>query len=147
MPAEAPRDQAPVYWDTSAILSVLVADEHTRAAREQFARSSLKLVSTLALAEALAVLARLEREGEIRPKSRARAATSLFADPWIRWEGQPRRELLAELASRTRLRGADLWHLGAALTAREELPELELLTFDRQVATSATTVGLARPGD
>ncbi len=132
----------PIYWDASAVLSTLVADAHSRVATALLRRSAPKLLSTLALAEALAVLRRLELAGEIRPDDRRRAAASLLASPWLRYEGQPRRQLLADLATRTALRGADLWHLAAALTAREALPELRLFTFDRALAAAAEAEGL-----
>lgn len=133
----------PVYWDTSAVLSTLVADAHSRSATALFQRGAPKLLSTLALAESLAVLARLERAGEIRPVDGRRASASLLAAPWLRYEEQPRREVLADLAARTPLRGLDLWHLAIALTAREALPELQLFTFGRALAAAAEAEGLA----
>ena len=135
----------PVYWDTSAVLSALVADGHSRAATALFRRPAPKLLSTLALAESLAVLARLEAAGEIRPADRRRASAALLAAPWLRYEEPPSRELLVDLAGRTLLRGADLWHLAAALTARESLPELRLLSFDRALSAAAAAEGLAPP--
>jgi predicted nucleic acid-binding protein len=139
------RGEPPVYWDTSAVLSALVTDAHSRAATTRFRRPAPKLLSTLALAESLAVLARLEATSEISPADRRRASAALLAAPWLRYEEPPRRELLADLARRTLLRGADLWHLATALTAREALPELRLLTFDRALAATAEAEGLVPP--
>lgn len=133
----------PIYWDASAVLSTLVADAHSRTARTLLRGPAPKLLSTLALAESLAVLRRLELAGEIRADDRRRAASSLLVSPWLRYQEPPRRELLADLATRTALRGADLWHLAAALTAREALPELRLVTFDRALAAAAAAEGLA----
>jgi len=132
-----------LYWDTSAVLSTLVADAHSRTATAQLRRPAPKLLSTLALAESLAVLSRLELAGEIRPVDGRRASAALLASPWLRYEGQPRRELVADLAGRTPLRGAGLWHLALALTAREALPELRFFTFDRALTAAAKAVGLA----
>jgi len=140
MPAE-PREP-PAYWDASAVLSTLISDAHSKTATALLRQPAPHFLSTLALAEVLAVLSRLELEGQIRPADWRRAAASLFAAPWLRYEGQPRRELLADLAARTALRGADLWHLAAALTAWEELPELRFVTFDRALATAATAEGM-----
>ena len=137
--------EAPIYWDTSAVLSALIEDPHSRKASALLRSAAPKLLSTLAFAEAQSVLARLEHEGEIRPRDRRRAALSLLAAPWLRYEGQPRRELLTELAARTRLRGADLWHLATVLTACEELPELRFLTFDRALAAAAAAEGIVAP--
>lgn len=48
-----------------------------------------------------------------------------------------------QLAERQRLRGADLWHLALALTLRQDLPELVLLTFDDTLQTAAVAEGIA----
>ena len=40
------------------------------------------------------------------------------------------------------LRGADLWHLAAAMTLKRELPELWLMTFDQRLKTAAELEGI-----
>ncbi len=129
------------YWDASALLSVLVRDKHSPAASRQLRAKGVHLVSSLALAETSAVLARLARLGEISASRAQLAARSLLAEPWSALEVQPEREVVLELARRQPLRGADLWHLAAALTLRVELPELRFLSFDKELSRAAEQEG------
>jgi hypothetical protein len=48
------------------------------------------------------------------------------------------------LSSRYPLRGADLWHLAAAKSLQEELPELRLLTFDQRLMEAAQGEGIVQ---
>ena len=82
MPAEG--DSRVIYWDASALLSAFVEDVHSADARAQILHPGHNLVSTLAHAEVLAVLGRMERvlRGEAEPLTRAR--TAYLAGPW-RW--------------------------------------------------------------
>ncbi|MHB8762796.1 MAG: hypothetical protein ACYDA8_00410 [Deferrisomatales bacterium] len=54
----------------------------------------------------------------------------------------PEAPACASLSRRHRLRGADLWHLAAAVTLRERLPDLCLITFDAALREAAETEGL-----
>jgi predicted nucleic acid-binding protein len=141
MPAEGRDDDAVIYWDASALLSCLVEDFHTGSAAAVFARPGYHVVSSLAFAEVHAVLSRIARlPGKAEAAESARAA---FAQgPWIWLEIGPDRELCRALGTRRALRGADLWHLATALTLRERLPELALLTFDRALGEAALAEGL-----
>jgi hypothetical protein len=85
----------------------------------------------------LAVLRRISRERllvEVLVKS---AEECLETGPWRSWQGVPRREDLRQLSSRYPLQGADLWHLAAAKSLQEELPELKLMTFDQRLMEAA----------
>jgi predicted nucleic acid-binding protein len=71
-----------VYWDASAILSVLIRDTNSTRATAVARRTITHLLSTLAFAEVAAVIARLERLGGL-PAVLAEASRDLLRDgPW-----------------------------------------------------------------
>lgn len=132
----------PIYWDASAVLSVLMADAHSPKASAAARSSALHLLSTLACAEALAVVARLEREGTL-PALLANDARDLVVNgPWRRLSLQPDWKSLEAMSTGWPLRGADLWHLAAADTLRRELPELRMITFDVRLSIASQGIGL-----
>lgn len=100
-----------LYWDASAVLSLLTMDEHHGRAREFYEQGSVHLLSSLSYAEVLAVLARLKRQGSLNDEQCERARRFLDSHPWRFTRITPEREEIARLAVRWPLRGADLWHL------------------------------------
>lgn len=131
-----------VYWDASAILSVLIRDTNSTRATAVARRTITHLVSTLAFAEVAAVIARLERMGELPPVL-AEASRELLRDgPWRRLLLQPDRTHIDDLSARWPLRGADLWHLATAMTLTRDLPEVRVLTFDARLGAAADGLGL-----
>ena len=134
---------ATLYWDASALLSLLVEDRHSATARRRFATPGPHLVSSLAFTEVCAVVARLERGHHLSAGDWRQAIGSLSARPWSALHLEPDRHRIADLAARHRLRGADLWHLAAAATLAAELPGLSLVTFDTDLAEAAHAEGLA----
>jgi predicted nucleic acid-binding protein len=130
------------YWDASAILSALARDSHTDDAHRRLASGSHHLVSSLAHAEVMAVLARIEREGRAPADEISLARRALGSGPWRRLGGVPRPETTEELSLRHPLRGADLWHLAMAISVRSELPELRMLTYDTRLGEGAAKEGL-----
>ncbi|MBI5499919.1 MAG: type II toxin-antitoxin system VapC family toxin [Deltaproteobacteria bacterium] len=141
------RGTRALYWDASALVSMLVENEHSAAARRAAAaREAAHFVSSLASAEVHAVIARLARERILQPDQARDARTRLAGGPW-RWTRiQPDVARLGDLALRHPLRGADLWHLGAALALADLLPGLELFGFDQRLMAAAAAEGLAPPG-
>jgi hypothetical protein len=132
----------PVYWDSSAVLSVLIADVHSPKASATARRKGTHLLSTLGYAEAFAVIARLEREGTL-PTVLAEAARDVVVNgPWRRLALQPDWKAIEGLATRWPVRGADLWHLAAAETLRRELPELRMITFEDRLGLASKGIGL-----
>jgi predicted nucleic acid-binding protein len=132
-----------LYWDASAILSVLVQDIHSRVAARWSVREGLHLVSTLGWAETTAVLHRLAGEGHITKVLLESALESLAAGPWRLVQRGPDQEAIDSLAPRHALRGADLWHLAQVRTLLGELPSLKMLTFDRRLREAAESEGLS----
>ena len=143
----APDRTDPVlYWDSSAVLSVLISDLHSTEATEAARRTGTHLLSTLAFAEVFAVLARFERDGSL-PTVLADAAHELVKNgPWRRLTLQPDWASIHDLAVRWPLRGADLWHLATAVTLSRELPELRLITFDARLIAASGGLDLAYVG-
>jgi predicted nucleic acid-binding protein len=140
MPAE--KRQVVLYWDASAVLSALVEDVHTTSARRRLRDRGQHLLSSLACAEVVAVLSRLGREGTFPRGSTDTASESLQRGPWRWLAAVPTAQDCARLAARHPLRGADLWHLALAVSMRDELPELRLLTFDAALARAAEEEGV-----
>jgi hypothetical protein len=123
-------------------LSVLIADVHSPKAVATARRKGTHLLSTLGYAEALAVIARLERDG-LLPTVLADASKDVVVNgPWRRLSLQPDWKAIEALASRWPVRGADLWHLAAAETLRRELPELRMITFDARLGLASQGIGL-----
>jgi predicted nucleic acid-binding protein len=131
-----------LYWDASAVLSALFKDDHSRAAHERANRPGYHLLSSLAYAEVQAVIRRIKRERLLADVLVKAAEESLDNGPWRPWQGAPQKEAMKTLAGRYSLRGADLWHLAAAQTLKEDLPEIKLLTYDRRLWTGAQGEGL-----
>jgi len=131
-----------LYWDASAILSLLLEDRHSAKARSSSAEPGPHLLSSLAFTEVCAVMARLERERRLTPDDRRSTLRSLRAQPWSALHLEPDRALAADLAARHPLRGADLWHLATALTLAGRLPGVVLVTFDARLAEAARDEGV-----
>jgi predicted nucleic acid-binding protein len=135
---------AVLYWDASAVLSALLKDNHSQEAHRWAIRPGYHFLSTLAYAEVSAVLRRISRERLLAEVLVKAAEESLESGPWRTWLGVPRQDDLRLLSARYALRGADLWHLAAAKSLREELPELKLLTFDQRLMTAAQGEGMVQ---
>ena len=136
------QDPPVIYWDASALLSVLIKDEFTRQARRWAGRSGVHLLSTLAYAETCAVLSRLFHEREFPAGTMNNLLKALESGPWRRLNIQPAWEEIRDASLSSELRGADLWHLTAAITLQKDLPDLFLLTFDRKLRKAAKKRGL-----
>ena len=132
-----------IYWDSSAILSALFRDEHSDEAGRRARGSAVHFLSTLAWAEVLAVIARVERERALAKVLAAAAREALEGGPWRRLNAAPDWKVVRDLSSKWPLRGADLWHLAVAKSLRSEVPELTILSFDAHLVAAAKGEGLA----
>lgn len=131
----------PIYWDASALVSLFVADSNAAAARRLAAERGPHLVTTLAFAETCSVLRRIARLGALEDGAADRAAGALER-AFTPTESAPRRDRIDRLARRYPLRGADLWHLAAALDLGVVLPRLRFLAFDSALSAAAAAEGL-----
>lgn len=129
---------AVLYWDTSALLSYFFSDSHSAKAREWEATDGVHLISSLAHAEACAVVARMGREGVIDAVAMEMTRAAMRDGRWRRLNGLPDRAMIEALSRKWPLRGADLWHLAMAVSLKNELPELKLLSFDDRLNEAAT---------
>ncbi len=130
-----------LYWDSSAIVLALTPGPDHEVAQRLAMRPGTHVMSSLALAEVLAAIHRLRRDGDT--STAAVALDEVQRPPWKRIQESPDSGVLQEMAAKWALRGADLWHLALARTLQHEQPALRLLSFDRRLAEAATGEGLA----
>ncbi len=124
-----------LYWDTSAVISLLAEDIHTVKAMSVLRQSSVRLLSSLTIAETFAVLSR-SGDGAIASKKHT-LLKDISSGLWHLAHLVPHRETLASLSNVHSLRGADLWHLGLVADLKSEIGELRMITFDRNLAEAA----------
>ncbi len=133
------------FWDTSALVPLILDEPATPAMRRLIARDRDVVVWMLTSVELLSVLSRLGRMttelGDLLPGVRVEAM-DLFA----RWaavthvEGVRRRA--ERLVSVHPLTAADAMQLGAALLAADDRPEtLDFVTLDKSLARCAQLEG------
>jgi predicted nucleic acid-binding protein len=132
-----PDTSAVIYWDTSAVISALFKDGNSRKAKVIAERDALHLLTTLAYAEVSAVISRMKRDHILTEVLFQSAFEVVDRGPWRRISVSPGWSLIQKLAIKHALRGADLWHLSAAMSLTDEFPELSLLTFDQRLKTAA----------
>ncbi|MCF6291736.1 MAG: type II toxin-antitoxin system VapC family toxin [Desulfobacterales bacterium] len=140
-----PESPGVIYWDTSAVLSLLFTDTHSKTAHQWQRAPGLHLISSLAHAEACAVIARLSRNKIIPASLADQALGALEHGIWRRIIALPDWDAVRDLARDTPLRGADLWHLGLSVTLRRDLPELRLLSFDARLREAARLQKMEAP--
>ena len=134
-----------IYWDTSAILSALLKDSHSEVALKWIRKEGLHLLSTLAYAEVISVLDRMEKERILTGVLAQSALQALLEGPWRFLNLSPAREYMDFLRGKYLLRGADFWHLALAMTLKEDIPELMVLTFDKKLREGTEKEGFAYP--
>jgi predicted nucleic acid-binding protein len=126
-----------LYWDASAILSTLLADDHSDDAIAHARRDGVHLLSSLAYTEVQAVLARIERERRLETMLVDAARAALAGGPWRAVTIEPPWAMAAAFGKKWPLRGADLWHLCAAKALATSLPELRLVSYDARLLSAA----------
>lgn len=131
-----------VYWDSSGILSVFFEDAHSKKVLAWLKKKGIHLISSLGYAEVCAVISRLRREKLVSDVLLNAALDTLSAGPLRQLKIQPDRKWMVSLSAKWPLRGADLWHLAAAKTLAEQVPEMILLTLDSRMRDAARQEGL-----
>ncbi len=131
-----------IYWDASAVLSVLFKDVHSRKARTKLEKSGIHLISTLSYSETCAVISRMNKEKHIEQHQVKTAHGILDSGMWRLVQRQPEAKTIRSVSNKTYLRGADLWHLAVAKDLKKEIPELLLLTFDTRLQKAAQKQGV-----
>lgn len=134
-----------IYWDSSAVLSALGRESHTDDALSWLSQDGVHLISTLTVAETSSVLHRMRRAQAIDDETLSDSLEVIANLPWRLFRLSPAWDDIAEAASRSGLKGADLWHLSLALTLRKrQFPSVRVLTYDVKLLEAAAEEGLVR---
>jgi uncharacterized protein len=135
------------FWDSSAIVPLMVVEAGSARVRNWFDSDSEIIVWTLTRVELLSAIARRRRK-ESRSAAMLTVARRNILRAWDGWSEITTVELVRRHAERLvesyPLRAADALQLGAALIAAEGDPtNLELVTLDRNLADAAEREGFA----
>ena len=135
------------FWDTSALVPLVIAEKGSARSKVWLREDSEVMVWTLTRVELLSALTRRRRE---KPESSAAllVARRDFLRAWESWSEVTAVDLTRRHAERLveahSLRAADALQLGAAWIAAEEDPgSLEFVTLDRNLANAAKREGFA----
>ena len=135
------------FWDASAIVPLLVAEESTRRLQTLAAEDSAMLVWWGSTVECISALARLERDGALNARAMALALQRLrqLSAGWHEVDPSDEiRETAARFLRVHPLRAADALQLAAAFAAAERRPaSLEIVTLDERLANAARKEGFA----
>lgn len=133
------------FWDSSAIVPLLLAEAATATVQAIAAKDRGMLVWWATPVECASALARLEREGSINPTGAAHAFERMaqLAGGW--YEVDPNdsvREAAVRFLRVHHLRAADALQLAAAFVTSGRRPAtLELVTLDERLAAAARKEG------
>jgi predicted nucleic acid-binding protein len=132
------------YFDTSALVPLLIAEPGSPAARQLWDGATRVASVRLVYPEARAALAQARRQDRLTARQLRTAVRSLD-EIYTQLDTVEVTETLAhhagELAEQHRLRGYDAVHLAAALLISD--PDLVLATGDLELLAAATASGLA----
>ncbi len=133
------------YWDTSAILPLLVREATSDVITRQVEADSAIVTWWGTRVECVSAIARLEREGAL-PATQTRASLARLDELAARWSEVPAiddvRIQAARLLRTHRLRAADALQLAAAIVASGfSAPSLPFLTLDSRLAEAAEREG------
>jgi uncharacterized protein len=135
------------FWDASAIVPLLVAEEMTRRLQALAAKDSAMLVWWGSAVECISALARLERNTALNARAMTLALQRLrqLTAGWHEVDPSDEiRETAARFLRVHPLRAADALQLAAAFAAAERRPaSLEIVTLDDRLANAARKEGFA----
>jgi len=133
------------FWDSSAVVPLLVAEPVSADAMSEYERDPEMLVWWATEVECVSALARLEREGSLSGTSTVDAIRRLtaLAQAWREVEPIGRvRQTAVRLLRVHALRAADALQLASALAAAEDRPDtLPFVTLDERLAQAAEREG------
>ena len=136
-----------LYFDSSALVKRYVEEQGSPDVLDWMDDSELNGTVLVTRAEVAAAITRAVRR-QVVSQEDARQFLELFHKEWRNYTRLPITEALVAradaLACEHNLRGYDAVHLAAALTWQEllELP-VTLVTYDRELAEAARTLGMA----
>jgi predicted nucleic acid-binding protein len=133
------------FWDSSALVPLLVLEKDTERMRELYLEEEEVLVWWTTVVECASAVARLERDEALGAADATRSLDRLtaLASSWHTIEPVERvRETATRLLRVHDLRAADALQLAAALLAAEGSPRtLSFVCLDRRLATAAQREG------
>lgn len=133
------------FWDTSAIVPLLVSEARSATARQLAGEDPGIIVWWAARTECVAALARRRREGVLTSSGErlARSILALLAAEWSEvLPGDGVRERAERLLSTHALRTADAFQLAAALLwSRGDTHGLEFVSLDLRLREAAQREG------
>jgi predicted nucleic acid-binding protein len=133
------------FWDSSAIVPLLVAEPVSTEVMSEYERDPEMLVWWGTEVECVSALARLEREGSLPGTSTTDAVRRLtaMAQAWREVEPIGRvRQTAVRLLRVHALQAGDALQLAAALAAAEDHPDtLPFVTLDERLAQAAEREG------
>ena len=134
------------FWDSSAIIPLLVTEPQTRLVRDIYGSRPGMLVWWATEVECASAIARRERDGSLpsAPARQALARLDLLKKEWHEIQPTDRVRSLGRRLLRVHpLRAADALQLAAAVLASEGEPSsLEIVTLDERLSEAAQKEGL-----
>lgn len=133
------------FWDSSAVLPLLVAEDTSRAITAAFVHDPEIVVWWATEVECVSALARLDRDGSLSASAMG-AALARLDELSLAWHEvqpvAPVRHVAIRLLRTHPLRAADAFQLAAAIAAAEEAPRsLPVVTLDERLALAAAREG------
>jgi uncharacterized protein len=133
------------FWDSSALVPLLVSEPQSVAAQSEYERDSDVVSWWASHVECVSALARLERDGSLSESGMTDAIGRLdaLAAAWSEVQPMDRvRQVAVRLLRVHPLRAADALQVAAAIVASEGQPStLPLVTFDDRLALAAEREG------
>ena len=134
------------FWDSSAIVPLIVADPRTSALQRLYQRDAAVLVWWATEIECVSAVARLERQQDLTARAALESFRRLDALKTSWNEVQPLdgvRRIARRLLRVHSLRAADSFQLAAALVASEGQPgSLEMVSLDDRLVDAGRREGL-----
>jgi uncharacterized protein len=135
------------FWDSSAIVPLIVGEPTTQEVQTVAADDPVMCVWWATEVECVSALARLERDDALADAATLAALErlDLLAEAWNEVQPfVPLRGVARRLLRVHPLRAADALQLAAAVTAAEGLPaSLEIVTLDERLAAAARREGFS----
>ena len=135
------------FWDASAIVPLVVAEESTKTLQRLATADPAMLVWWATSVECASAIARLERDGALESRSANEAFDRLnrLADGWHEVDASDAvRDAALRFLRVHPLRAADALQLAAAFVAAERRPSaLHVVTLDERLAAAGRKEGFA----
>lgn len=134
-----------IYWDTSAIVPLVIDEPHSESVRAVLRNDGNVVVWWMTTIECLSAILRNEREGRLtrEQSDQARQALDALGGDWSELApSETVRDRARGVLMRHPLRAVDALQLGAALTWTEGQPlGHRFLTLDERLAAAARAEG------